>query len=88
MLFENIKDKLSNGHIVNARLGRAGRNDVKWHEPKDYTLYIQKFNGRIVVISPSADWAEYSIDDYCGNNLFLCEDYYMEILDWRTSNDG
>ncbi len=78
---------LQNGQVVRARMGMAGRDHVEWQEWGDYVLYVQRFKGRIVIVSlKDTGWAEYSPPmDYQPPNgyhpygVFTAEEWYMEI---------
>ncbi|HZK53480.1 MAG TPA: hypothetical protein VFC84_04740 [Desulfosporosinus sp.] len=87
--YAQIKDLLKNGQKIIARIGRAGRTCVNWKSPEEYTLFVQRNkSGEIVILGiKEAVWAEYSPNDYEGDNIFLTEDYYMEVLDWRMERD-
>ncbi len=75
---------LNNDCIVKARCGRAGRNEVDWEEPRDYSLYVQKDpQGRncVIAIRGRDDFAEFDPrHEQEGESLLLNEDYYFEVL--------
>jgi len=88
--YAQVKDLLKNGQKIIARLGRAGTICVNWISPKEYTLLVQRNQyGEIVTLGiKETVWAKYNLKDfYEGDNIFLAEDYYVEVLDWRMEMD-
>ena len=73
-------DDLQNGQTVTLRLGRADRHHVDWKPWEQSTIYIQRHEGKVVIIAvDNKSWAEYDPRYDYHDGLFTCEDYYMEI---------
>lgn len=73
--------KLENNQTIRYRLGKHGEHSVKWSEWKIGKIYVAKFRGNIVTLTPVGEsWAEYNPQrDYHGNGFFDCEEWCMEI---------
>ncbi|WP_126223676.1 hypothetical protein [Burkholderia ambifaria] len=77
--------QLNDGCVVTGRCGRAGRDEVEWESPRQYTLYVQKDpKGRncTIAIRDRDDFAEFDPrHDQEGDGLLLSEDYYFEVTE-------
>ena len=79
--------ELNDNDIVRARCGRAGRIAVKWDDWGDETIYIQKHNGEIIILTlRSRVWAEVGQDDLNSidfddtlGGIIVVEDWYLQI---------
>ena len=83
------------GIRVRARFARRDNeagDAPDWGPPKDVSLYIQRrpvnvrygkrllLAGEIITLTPKEfSWAEYGMQDYCGDGEFEEEEYRMKI---------
>jgi hypothetical protein len=85
MLYEETENRLETGTKIKAHLGKASDDGVEWRLEGVFELYVQKDSkGKVTLIAlKDVDWAEYYVvADYQGNNLFINEDYYLEIKEF------
>lgn len=89
--------ELGNKKLITLRTGRAGRTGVDWQPWRKGRLYVARRvhalkrkgkqakswkEGAILTLAVvGSNTVEYSEDDYQGNGVFNCEDYYLEIED-------
>jgi hypothetical protein len=73
--------ELQNEQVVNTRIGRAGRNGVRWQKWEQKPLFVQRNKkGKVVIVSlMNSFWAEYCPEFDYSNGTFIAEDYYMQI---------
>lgn len=73
---------LENGQQVHVRLSRAGRDQWEPEYEGRVTLYVQRFNGTAVTITPREyGWAEADPRrDIEADGSVIVEDYMMEIF--------
>lgn len=87
--------ELANGQVVTARHGRAERDGAHWEDWRQAVLYVVRRTeelsnslrkrstspnvGDIITIVADGCDCEYSQGDYCGDGVFMVEDYYLQI---------
>lgn len=81
--FQAKINSLENNQVVIGRLGKHGRDQIEWGCWKKIPLYVQKYKGRVVCLTPTSDaWAEFGMCDMqeSENGIFMdAEEYCLEI---------
>lgn len=83
MTTTNLLAIAADGAIATVRTGRHGRDGISWSDPFAAVLLIQRDRkGRIVGLSlRGQSFAEFDPRHHTeGPNLFMAEDYALEIL--------
>lgn len=64
------------------RCARHGASAVKWEDPQEYELYIQKHKGKAVIVAlKNKDFAEFDPRrDVEEDGVLNSEDYLFEVL--------
>lgn len=87
---------LKDGQTLTVRYGRAGEHAPNWGPWHDSKIFLRRREtplpkrlhnrsnapnvGDILTLTLDS-WAEYGQGDYCGDGVFVVEDYYLEIKD-------
>lgn len=59
------------------RQGRGGQSDVEWNEWKLRPVTVQYFPKNFILTTDGSP--DYGKEDYQGNGLYVCEDFYLEL---------
>lgn len=73
---------LKHGQKYTYRTGRAGQEDVIWDKWKTGVAHVQTTKKGVLSVLSFPGTAEYGPSDWDARyNLFLCEDYYLQVKD-------